>query len=246
MRDSVFSGNAVNSTVGCVFGQACFASARGGALFVDGSANVSVQRTTFTGNKSSAYANPYSSCPTAQAYGSAVYVNSGTVSLTNSILACNTASASTSFCSGPCGTCATVGGISLYVAGGTTTLEGITIARNGSGVAVEFAGGTLQIQDSILYFDNGSNGEIGGTPTVTYSDVQLPSGVLPGDHNINYNPVFAGTGCTANDLRIVAPSLAIDHGNPDPQYNDCIPPSLGTKVNDMGAYGGPGACGWVQ
>ena len=46
-------------------------------------------------------------------------------------------------------------------------------------------------------------------------------------------------------MPIVSP--CIDKGNPDPQYNDvCLPPSLGAARNDMGAYGGPGACQWVN
>ena len=41
-------------------------------------------------------------------------------------------------------------------------------------------------------------------------------------------------------------SPCIDAGNPDPQHNDvCLPPSLGTVRNDMGAHGGPSACEWT-
>ena len=62
--------------------------------------------------------------------------------------------------------------------------------------------------------------------------------------NIGFNPVFTGLGCTDNDLNIAPGSPAIDSGNPDSIYNDvCIPPSQGTVRNDMGALGGPGACG---
>ncbi len=239
ITDSLLFGNHVNNR--SCGGSNCVSSAQGGALFVDGSANVSIQRTAFMENEANANESSATCGATLQAYGSAVYVNSGTVGLTNSLLACNTASATAVFsnCNNQL-----VGGLALYVAGGTTTLEGTTIARNGSGVAVDFTGGTLQINDSILYFDNGNNGEIGGAPTVTYSDVE---GGFTGTGNINYNPVFAGTGCTAADLTIVAGSPAIDAGNPDPLYNDaCFPPSLGTARNDMGADGGPGACGWVQ
>src|SRR5262249_32639809 len=32
---------------------------------------------------------------------------------------------------------------------------------------------------------------------------------------------------------------------PDARYSDgCSPPACPTELNDMGAYGGPGACGW--
>jgi len=40
-------------------------------------------------------------------------------------------------------------------------------------------------------------------------------------------------------------TLCINRGDPDPKYNDvCFLPSLGNVRNDMGAHGGPGACGW--
>ena len=40
-------------------------------------------------------------------------------------------------------------------------------------------------------------------------------------------------------------SRCIDAGDPSSAYNDsCFPPSLGTVRNDLGAYGGPGACCW--
>jgi hypothetical protein len=85
--------------------------------------------------------------------------------------------------------------------------------------------------------------ELSGTMNITYSNVRDSVG---GEGNINLQPAFAGTGCTTDDLRIVAGSPAIDAGNPDPQFNDvCFPPSLGTVRNDMGAFGGPGACPWV-
>jgi hypothetical protein len=46
-------------------------------------------------------------------------------------------------------------------------------------------------------------------------------------------------------LIIVLGSPCIDAGNPNPAYDDtCFPPSLGTATNDIGAHGGPGACGW--
>jgi len=88
--------------------------------------------------------------------------------------------------------------------------------------------------------------------SVSYSDVQGGEGaanVSPDstlkwlDGNINENPLFVGGG----DYYLSAISPCIDAGNPDPSYNDeCFPPSLGTERNDMGAYGGPGACAWQQ
>src|SRR5579862_3032529 len=144
--------------------------ATGGALFVDGSANVTMERTGFVSNAANG---SVVQCASIQAYGGAVYVNSGTVAVRNSVFACNSVSSA-------CGTYhSTFGGIAVYVAGGTVTLEGATIARNGPGAAsvqlasaVPPAGGTLQIQDSIFYFNNGDQAQIAGAPTVTYSDVE--------------------------------------------------------------------------
>jgi hypothetical protein len=75
---------------------------------------------------------------------------------------------------------------------------------------------------------------------VTFSDVQ---GGFAGEGNINLNPLFGSAGCEA--LQIIVGSPCIDAGNPDPMFNDvCLPPSLGTVRNDMGAHGGPKACQW--
>jgi hypothetical protein len=74
-----------------------------------------------------------------------------------------------------------------------------------------------------------------GTATITYSDVQDG---YDGEGNINVNPVLGS--CL---LQILPGSLCTDEGNPDPQYNDvCFPLSMGAARNNMGAYGGPGAC----
>ena len=74
---------------------------------------------------------------------------------------------------------------------------------------------------------------------VTYSDVE---GGYPGIGNIDEDPLFVGGG----DVRLTEGSPCIDTGNPDPAFNDaCFPPSMGTERNDIGAYGGPGACGWI-
>ena len=55
------------------------------------------------------------------------------------------------------------------------------------------------------------------------------------------DPLFVGGG----RYYLTAGSPCIDAGDPDPVYSDvCLPPSWGNDRNDMGAYGGPGACGW--
>jgi hypothetical protein len=77
---------------------------------------------------------------------------------------------------------------------------------------------------------------------VTYCDVQ---GGFTGLGNINFSPVFGGTGCDLGDLVPVLGSPCVNAGNPDAAGNDtCFPPSLGTTRNDMGITGGPAACNW--
>ncbi len=57
--------------------------------------------------------------------------------------------------------------------------------------------------------------------------------------NIIADPLFADE--KGHDFHLKAGSPAIDHGTKEEEYNDIhFPPSLGTKVNDIGAYGGPG------
>jgi len=235
IADSVFRGNSVRQVCG-----ECAARGFGGGLFVDGSANVSVRNSQFIGNDAYASGNG-NYCGSGEAYGSGVYVNSGAIILKSSLLSCNTARAD--------GCSRAIGGLALYVAGGAVTVENSTIARNASAAGVHIAGGKSDIKNSIIYFNNSNGAQVGGTANITYSDVQ---GGVAGEGNINFNPAFEGTGCEPDDFKLLPGSPAIDAGNPDSQYNDtCFPPSTGNDaqhqaLNDMGAFGGPGACGWGQ
>jgi len=99
------------------------------------------------------------------------------------------------------------------------------------------------ITNSIVYFNGGNLYQIGGYANVAYCDVH-GSPVTPGVGNINYTP-----GLCPN-FSLIQGSPCIDAGSPSPIYNDgcidnqgvCTPSSRGTTRNDMGAYGGPGAC----
>ena len=60
-----------------------------------------------------------------------------------------------------------------------------------------------------------------------------------GQGNIDEDPIFVG----GSSYHLQEGSPCIDAGDPDPIHNDeCLPPSMGTERNDMGAYGGPWAC----
>ena len=115
-------------------------------------------------------------------------------------------------------------------------------AGDGRGGGIYCYSSSPTITNCILWGDLAPSGaEIyvySGSPVVTYSDVQ---GGRPGTGNIDEDPLFVGGG----DYHLASGSPCIDAGNPDLSYNDvCFPPSMGTERNDMGVYGGPGACGW--
>lgn len=118
-----------------------------------------------------------------------------------------------------------------------------TIANNtGLGIANSGAGSPFTkatIRNSIVYYNNGGNAQISSSPTtiLAYNDIQ---GGSTTNGNINVVPLYdPGT------FRLVTGSSCIDKGDPATAYNDtCLPPSRGTVRNDMGAFGGPGACCW--
>jgi hypothetical protein len=61
--------------------------------------------------------------------------------------------------------------------------------------------------------------------------------------NIYQNPLFAA----ATNFYLVTNSPCINAGPPGQAFqNMCFPPSIGTAYNDMGAYGGPDACNWLN
>ena len=112
---------------------------------------------------------------------------------------------------------------------------------------------------SVLYsdFHNNQNGNFTGNSIPSNLGV-ITSVNANGDScdqffNIFLDPLFYSiTGDSAYYLTVNSP--CIDAGNPDPQYNDpedpanpgfALYPAMGTIRNDMGAYGGQGAAGWV-
>jgi len=132
------------------------------------------------------------------------------------------------------------------------------IATNAGGGISSFQS-TLTVMNSIIW-DNlaPSNPQIfmsGGTHNITYSDIE---GGWPGTGNINLNPELMDTVLTSGDTLFAILSInspCIDTGNPGTFYNDfqdpsnpgyALFPSRGTIRNDMGAYGGPRARGWIK
>lgn len=62
--------------------------------------------------------------------------------------------------------------------------------------------------------------------------------------NIFQDPQFAGP----QDFHLAPASPCVDAGDPSAVAADAclLPPALGTSVNDLGAYGGPGSCAWFE
>jgi hypothetical protein len=162
-----------------------------------------------------------------RSFGAGIYVNAGSVTLANDVVTCNTTTG------GSCNY--SDGGGGVYVNGGMVGVVNSTVARNRDATGIARGGGTLDVLNSIVFFNNADTTQLGGTMTVNYSDVQnrtlpptpapsTPTPAVSETGNLNENPVFAGPGCQPDDLQIALGSSAIDAGNPDTQYNDtCFP-----------------------
>ncbi len=159
----------------------------------------------------------------AYAYGGGVYNNAGVIRLTNTIVSGNTLA----------GQDVREGGGGIWNQNGTVIMENCTVGYNNN-EGIFNNQGVLRIMNSIVYDNVGPS--ITGTAAVTYSDIM---GGHDGEGNIDEYPDFV---LPPIDLRLYPESPCVDAGNPAARYNDCVPPSHGTLINDMGAYGGPGAC----
>ena len=216
-----------NAVYAACSGYFCHDSAHGGGIYWSGSGSM---RNTFIRHntcQSAAYSSNYGS----SSYGGGAFLGGGVLLLQNCVIAYNQASASTD---------PRAGGI--YQTAGTSTIVNCTIAYNNiDGFRLD--GGSSTIANSILYFNNGNGVQIIGSPAVSYSGVQNG---YTGAGNISSSPAFADT----MSFMLSVGSRCIDAGDPSTAYNDsCFPPSFGppqgyTVRNDMGAYGGPGACCW--
>jgi predicted outer membrane repeat protein len=230
---SLFEENRSNSRCSNTFD--CGVTARGGAIFIAGQASVLIENSAVIKNQTEA--RNQGNCffgGFSRSYGGGVYVASGSLTLANTILACNETFRTN------CGPQSAGGG--LFVEAGAVTVRNGSIVRHPRATGVHRNGGTLDIMNSIVYFNNGGASQVGGSAAVTYSCVEGGYGV-PEDNNVPFNPVLEGPGCDYCDLHSGPGSPCTDAGNPDAAYNDvCFPPSRGSVRNDAGADGGPLAC----
>ncbi len=154
-------------------------------------------------------------------------------------------------------------GISLNQ--GKAILENVIIAKNTqAGIDLETVQDTLIFRNIVIadhefvYAINAKNGMISGRNSIVYFNASSP--IRPGSatFDISYSNIqggFAGEGNFSSDpaffddlnYALASGSPCIDSGDPDPQFDDiCFPPSMGNVRNDVGAYGGPGACEWLD
>ncbi len=105
--------------------------------------------------------------------------------------------------------------------------------------------GSMTVLNSILYYNNGGAAQTSGSVSASYCAVQNG---MPGTGKISDNPALC-----ASNFSLFADSPCIDAGDPNAVYNDvcvtnldCHPSARGTSRNDIGIYGGPGACLWPE
>lgn len=233
----VFEDNRSNSRCSASF--ECDVTARGGALYIDTPGLVDIENCLLRGNITDAR-NGGGSCAfggSRLSYGAGVYVQSGEVALRNCIIACGEAVVSGLGCM-------TVRrGSGIFVNGGNVQIEYCTVARNDNATGIYQSGGSVTMNSSILFFNNGTGVELEGTIAADYCNIQEPVG-YPGLNNLNFNPAFAGTGCSCDDLRITLGSPSMDSGDPLLGLDVCFPPSIGSDAPDQGAHGGALGCDW--
>lgn len=157
-------------------------------------------------------------------YGGAISAFNGSATVINSLVVSNSA---------------TYGGAGIFIHGNTfVSVINSTLIGN-AGFAVESSGGPGVLTNCIVYYNNSSADQIAGNVAVAYSDIE--HGVVPGPGNISETPLL-----DRSTFLLRAGSPCIDAGHPNAAFNDsCVPPSLGGVRNDMGAFGGPGACSFA-
>jgi len=120
----------------------------------------------------------------------------------------------------------------------------LTRGNTSSGIAA--AGNGVTLRNSIVYYNlgTGSSSPIAGNVAAEFCDIE---GGRPGAGNVDLNPEIFLDPAAPLEIRIATSSPCIDIGDSASSFNDsCFPPSLGGVRNDMGAHGGPLACGWVE
>ncbi len=172
--------------------------------------------------------------------GAGVASEDATLTVTNSVLACNNAtvdgggfftssSGSASFVNvlfayNTSGT-STANGSQGYVGSGTTGVIWNIVAEGNTTSPLFQNGGTGTSGYGDLY-NLGSGGSTGGTWSSTGTATSIGS---------QFGGITCNGDLVGDDAMLVSGAASIDAGDPDPAYND-----VDTTTNDLGAYGGPG------
>ncbi len=135
----------------------------------------------------------------------------------------------------------TNGGIDLESLQDTLNFGNIVIADNEFAYAIDAKNGSITGRNSIFYFNRSTPINPGSADiTISYSNIENG---FSGAGNFSSDPLFSSD----HNYTLQPGSPCIDRGDPDPAFNDrCFPPSLDSLRNDVGAYGGPGACEWLE
>jgi len=147
-------------------------------------------------------------------------------------------------------------GAGLMFAGCTPTIQNSVITENVGDYGINFngcSGTTLSYCN--IYNNSGENFGGGGEPENfgIINSINANGDSCDQYYNIFLNPLFTAPNDSNYHLQLESP--CIDAGNPDTTYNDsedqqnpgmALWPSLGTVVNDLGAYGGPQANDWLE
>lgn len=169
-------------------------------------------------------------------------ISNGTAEITNAIVSCNTADTdgggvymessgtadfeNASFYGNTSDTSGSLRGADAWIGASTTFNLMNSIVENDIATALLYGAGTGTSSYNNIVNDSGSGSTYAGSFAAGTGDISSTS---------NYTRARCD-GNTANDsFALVAASVSINAGNPDPAYNDVD----GTR-NDQGAYGGPG------
>ncbi len=215
----------------------CSVYAYGGGMYADGTGSTTVRNCTFADNTTIADDEALGGNEKMYSRGAGLMAREGAVTVSNCIFVCNySACWGTSAGHRPQGS-------GVFVWDALTSIENCTFSAN-SHHGIWNVNGPTSVLNSILYFNNSGGSQTAGSITTTFCNIQGVDTVAE-PWNIDMDPEFVDGPC--NDVYLQSSSPCIDRGDPNPTYNDaCFPPSQGTVWNDIGAYGGPGACGWQE
>jgi len=219
-------------------------SSYGGGLYISG--NAIICNCMFEENSTYAKAtglnNPYDH-RYAYSRGGGAYI-AGDAEIVNCIVTKNSSIASSSGGHGH----PIRGGSGIYIASGTVAVNNCTFVLNDY-EGLRRDGGQVSVLNSI-FWENGS-AQLRGLLTSQFCCVQnADTSDSNPDSMLNSNPQFYNN----DSLVLLSTSPCIDAGHPSVMYHDpadpdspdmALWPARGTLRNDIGAYGGPGAAGWL-